>query len=98
MRSPLRSACDRAAGELNVIQSIGREYQSFRRERHHAYLLPTIAKLMRGVPAGSRVLDAGCGTGYVSAWLHQQGHCVTGIDVSETGIGLARSAVPDATF
>jgi len=32
------------------------------------------------VSPGSRVLDAGCGTGRVAAVLHQRGHAVVGVD------------------
>jgi len=37
-----------------------------------------------------RVLDLGCGQGRNSVWLAGQGHDVTGLDVSDVGIGQAR--------
>jgi len=46
---------------------------------------------------GARVLDAGCGTGVPTArQLQQAGLSVTGIDISEVMLALARQNVPDA--
>ncbi len=44
---------------------------------------------------GRRVLDAGCGTGYLSGQLAARGAVVTGIDVSPRMIALARAAYPE---
>ncbi len=44
---------------------------------------------------GARVLDAGCGTGVPTArQLHEAGLSVTGIDISEVMLALARENVP----
>ncbi|MFN2470905.1 MAG: class I SAM-dependent methyltransferase [Gaiellaceae bacterium] len=40
--------------------------------------------------AGADVLEAGCGTAYVSAWLAHRGARVTGIDVSDEQLATAR--------
>ena len=40
--------------------------------------------------AGKDVLEAGCGTAYVSAWLARRGARVTGIDVSDEQLATAR--------
>jgi SAM-dependent methyltransferase len=48
-----------------------------------------------GDVAGRRVLDAGCGTGYLSRQLAARGAAVTGIDGSARMIALARSASPE---
>ncbi len=46
---------------------------------------------------GARVLDAGCGTGVPTArQLKEAGLSVTGIDISEVMLTLARQNVPDA--
>lgn len=47
---------------------------------------------------GKAVLDAGCGIGMLSAALVETGCTVTGVDVSETAVKLARERVPGATF
>lgn len=42
------------------------------------------------VPPGSRVLDAGCGTGRVGAELHRRGHVVVGVDADPVLVTAAR--------
>jgi len=51
-----------------------------------------------GDVSGLTVLDAGCGTGYLSAKLRDCGALVTGIDFSERMIGIARADHPDMDF
>jgi SAM-dependent methyltransferase len=50
------------------------------------------------VPRGSRVLDAGCGTGRVGGFLASAGHRVTGVDLDPELIAAARTDRPDATW
>lgn len=47
---------------------------------------------------GSRVLDAGCGTGRVAIWLTGQGHAVTGVDLDESMLAVARRQAPGSTW
>ena len=47
------------------------------------------------VPAGSRVLDAGCGTGRVAIRLAELGYAVTGTDVDPSMLAVARERAPD---
>jgi SAM-dependent methyltransferase len=47
---------------------------------------------------GSRVLDAGCGEGYLARALAARGARVTGIDRSTRLIGLARARDPDGAI
>ncbi|MGA5301084.1 class I SAM-dependent methyltransferase [Nucisporomicrobium flavum] len=46
------------------------------------------------VPRGSRVLDAGCGTGRVGAFLAAAGHDVTGVDLDPHLIAAAEEDHP----
>jgi SAM-dependent methyltransferase len=48
-----------------------------------------------GDVSGRMVLDAGCGTGYLSKKLRDRGAVVTGIDFSERMIEIARAQHPD---
>jgi len=47
---------------------------------------------------GLEVLDAGCGTGYLSNILSERGARVTGIDFSESMIAIARATYPAVEF
>ena len=44
-------------------------------------------------PATKKVLDAGCGSGYFLERLERAGYAVTGIDISEEALTLARARV-----
>ena len=43
------------------------------------------------VPRGSRVLDAGCGTGRVAVELHRRGHDLVGVDSDASMLDVARA-------
>ncbi|QPK80170.1 class I SAM-dependent methyltransferase [Corynebacterium lizhenjunii] len=47
---------------------------------------------------GSKILDAGCGSGRLGGRLHQLGHTVIGIDVDPILIEHARHDHPEATW
>jgi ubiquinone/menaquinone biosynthesis C-methylase UbiE len=51
-----------------------------------------------GDVAGLKVLDAGCGTGYLTRKLRERGANPTGIDHSERMIAIAQEASPDIDF
>ncbi len=46
----------------------------------------------------SHFLDVGCGTGNFSRKLTDKGHQVTGIDISNNMLDIARNKVPEASF
>ena len=50
------------------------------------------------VPAGSRVIDLGCGSGTLTKKLAERGYQTTGIDSSPDMIGLARAEHPELNF
>src|SRR5262244_2716428 len=47
---------------------------------------------------GLAVLDAGCGTGYLSGMLRDRGARVTGVDFAERMIAIARADHPGIDF
>lgn len=57
-------------------------------------ILPHLLDLLGDI-GGRRVLDAGCGDGYLARVLARRGASVTGIDLSPRLIELARSKDPD---
>lgn len=52
------------------------------------YLLETLD--LNKIPAGAKVLDMGCGTGVIGAWLAQQGADVTLVDDNLLAVGCAK--------
>ncbi|MBA0126426.1 class I SAM-dependent methyltransferase [Haloechinothrix sp. YIM 98757] len=46
------------------------------------------------VPEGSRVLDAGCGTGRVAAWLAEHGYDCVGVDLDASMLAEAERSTP----
>ena len=54
--------------------------------------------LLDGLPAGSEVLDLGCGAGLPTTLRQSQRFAVTGVDISQRQIERARSNVPNARF
>lgn len=58
-----------------------------------------LATLGKRLPARASVLDLGCGCGIpVARALAEDGHRVTGVDLSEVQINRARHLVPHGTF
>lgn len=64
----------------------------------HRHFLPPIFALSGSLGPGVRVLDVGCGNGFTAGQFAAQGCDVVGIDLSESGIALARRAYPGARF
>jgi cyclopropane fatty-acyl-phospholipid synthase-like methyltransferase len=61
--------------------------------------LAGLESLARALSPGARVLDLGCGAGVpVTKWFAEHGYLITGVDVSEKQLELARELVPGATF
>jgi len=53
---------------------------------------------LAGDVRGRRVLDAGCGTGYLTQQLSHRGAQVTGVDLSDRMIAIAREQFPTLEF
>ena len=50
------------------------------------------------VAGEGRVLDAGCGPGWVTAYLHDRGVDISGVDLSPRLIGIAQAHHPEISF
>ncbi len=84
-------------GQAEAFDAIGDRYdEAF---PHKAGQLAAGAWLAAALPAGSPVLELGCGTGIPTArQLVDAGHKVVGVDQSHRMVELARANVPEATF
>lgn len=60
--------------------------------------LEFLRRLQAKLPAGSRIVDLGCGPGDPTTRLLSAHHRVIGVDASKVQIELARQAVPNAEF
>ena len=57
-----------------------------------------LKKLLHQLPPGSSVLDLGCGSGDPADIEIAKAHAVTGVDISQAQIALAREKVPSGQF
>jgi 2-polyprenyl-3-methyl-5-hydroxy-6-metoxy-1,4-benzoquinol methylase len=78
-----------------------RDYGFHNREACHmqSRILPPLFELCGHLlQPGARVLDVGCGNGYTAGRFLERGCDVVGIDLSESGIAIARETYPAARF
>ncbi|MBD2515126.1 class I SAM-dependent methyltransferase [Nostoc sp. FACHB-973] len=54
--------------------------------------------LLSQLPAGSHILELGCGSGYLAQQLNIREYKVTGIDASEALLNYARKNAPESEF
>ncbi len=80
-----------------LYDSLGQDYEDAFGEQPGVGT--ALADLLSRLAGGAQVLDLGAGTGRpVAAAVAAAGHDVTGYDVSETMVNLARRHVPQARF
>jgi 2-polyprenyl-3-methyl-5-hydroxy-6-metoxy-1,4-benzoquinol methylase len=61
---------------------------------HHKHILPAIQRLLPP-QAAMRILDIGCGTGFVDHSLSKLGHQVVGVDFDPKAIEIHKRVYPD---
>lgn len=64
----------------------------------HAHFMPQVMKMAGPVGPGARVLDVGCGNGFLCGEFLKRGCEVVGVDLSEQGIAVARRTYPAGRF
>jgi 2-polyprenyl-6-hydroxyphenyl methylase/3-demethylubiquinone-9 3-methyltransferase len=62
------------------------------------YVLPPVLRLLSSYPAPARVLDLGCGNGYLAGQLLDRGYTTVGVDLSTSGIEICRRTYPKGRF
>ncbi len=84
---------------MNIIETgYDKIAQVYNRRRHLWSNSEELEDLVKRLPEGATVLDAGCGPGHASRFLARRGFSVTGIDISRQMLELAQKKVPRATF
>jgi SAM-dependent methyltransferase len=78
-----------------TVESWDRDYYHPIAERYYDDAIATMLRLME-VPAGARVLDAGCGPGIHSVRVARAGHPVVAIDISQTMLAEAKARMAAA--
>jgi 2-polyprenyl-3-methyl-5-hydroxy-6-metoxy-1,4-benzoquinol methylase len=64
----------------------------------HAKFMPHIFAFAGELKQGTRVLDVGCGNGFTAGQFLERGCTVVGVDLSESGIAMARETYPKGRF
>lgn len=62
------------------------------------YVWPVVDAFLTDVPRGAQVLDMGAGNGALLASFEERGWTRVGLDISKTGIVLARQSHPEIEF
>lgn len=88
---------------MTVDDRKARKYQSYGFSaagvcHMHRWILPQMLEFAGRMGPGHRVLDLGCGDGFLCGQLLEPGCGVVGIDMSEEGIACARSRYPGGRF
>lgn len=77
----------------------GYVYEDAQGTNAHESLLPALDRLLQQhAPKGTRILDLGCGNGFVTNWMGKKGYEVVGIDASDQGIAHATKVYPGIEF
>ncbi len=83
---------------MKPMAGISYEYTAANSSASHNYLYPAVARFLGQLPAGSTVLDAGCGNGTFLALFRDRGWRLHGSDYSPAGLGFARQSFPNIDF
>jgi 2-polyprenyl-3-methyl-5-hydroxy-6-metoxy-1,4-benzoquinol methylase len=81
-----------------LMAGISYQYTAAKPSASHSYLYPAVSGFLEGLPAGSVVLDAGCGNGTFLSLFSDRGWKLHGSDFSPAGLEFARSTFPDIRF
>lgn len=74
------------------------EFRNAQASYMHRHFMPKVFELCGPIDARTRVLDVGCGNGFACGEFVKRGCQVVGVDMSQSGIELARKAFPKCRF
>jgi len=83
---------------IGDMGGISYQYSAANPEVSHQHLYPSVSRLLRNVPPGAVVMDAGCGNGSFIALFRDRNWQLHGSDLSPTGIEVARKTFPNIKF
>jgi len=76
-------------------ERVNRGCLTLQSDRMHKGMQANYGDLLAGLPKGSRVLDLGCGTGFLLDWMARQPNIVpVGTDASASQLDIARKNLP----
>lgn len=90
MKDPTKSVTD-------VYDTIAHQYAS-QYDVAESSDLKFVDKFLDQLPRGSNILDVGCGDGRDTKYMIEKGFIVTGIDLSEQLLAIARKRSPKSNF
>lgn len=64
----------------------------------HRHFMPLVFEHCGSIGEKTRVLDIGCGNGFTAGQFLARGCTVVGVDLSESGIKIARESYPQGRF
>src|SRR6516165_12372280 len=84
---------DRSRASMTTnYDPIAEQYKRSKQQPWRAYIEAFTLMRLIGDPTGKRVIDIACGDGFYTRMIRQRGAAkVTGVDLSEKMIGLARA-------
>jgi 2-polyprenyl-3-methyl-5-hydroxy-6-metoxy-1,4-benzoquinol methylase len=83
---------------MGNMGGISYQYSAANSEASHQHLYPSVSHFLQNIPAGSVVLDAGCGNGSFISLFQDKNWQLHGSDLSPTGIEIARKTFSDINF
>lgn len=90
------SSAEKTNSVLGVFDSIANEYVEYFGEDWE--FINEIQEFAAQLPEKAKVLDLGCGSGYITNYLHNQNLNAVGLDFSQEMINIAKEKYPTIDF